>query len=331
MEKETERMELERLITRAEQHRLALGLSHIKFATRYSEFIGSHKTWEFRLLARNWDQLKAITWLPKLRAFVAQIDGAAAEQEIFGTLPIVKHADYLFEMLQSRTTDRRCAMLVGVQGTGKTMALRHVQRVNRFSPVFISANETWKDSRMRISIALAQAIHSPIAPSAAATFQNCLDALKSNPLTLLIDEAHEGGVLLMKLVKTIINDTQARVMLAVYPTAWGRLINGASDAYAEAQQLLRRTWRPVKHDWISGIGAKDLEAWGKAVGLPGLKARSGELLGRINKHGNFSLLADALERARFLADDNGESLSEDSFIDQVNQLCGLTTAAKNEE
>jgi hypothetical protein len=133
-------------------------------------------------------------------------------------------------------------------------------------------------------------------------------------------------VLLMKLVKTIINETQARVMLSVYPTAWQRLLNGANDAYAEAQQLLRRTLRPVKNDWIKGIGEKDFAGWIKAVELPGLAARRDELLPRVRQHGNYSLLADALERTRLIADDLDKEITPDLFCTQVNELCGIIAA-----
>ncbi|MBK8255606.1 MAG: ATP-binding protein [Polyangiaceae bacterium] len=317
-----ERLEFDRLINRAAQHQADLRLTNSQFATRYAAYVGSHKSWEHRLLPRKWDELKPATWLPKLRKFVALLDGASQDLDIFSTLPIVRHAEYLYETLQSRTNDRRCAMLIGTQGTGKSMALRHVQRSNKFAPVFVSANETWKDSRMRIATALATAVNASVSTSASGTFQTVVENLKASPITLLIDEAHEGGVLLMKLVKTIINETQSRIMLAVYPTAWNRLINGANDAYAEAQQLLRRTWRPVKPDWLAGINEPDLEAWAKAVELPALKARAADLLPRVRKHGNFSLLADALERSRLIADEAETELTPDLFCAQIHELCG---------
>lgn len=322
-----ERAELDRLVTRLEQHRVATGLTHTQFATRHATFVGSHKTWEFRLLAREWGQLKLATWLPRLRKFALQLDGSSAQQEIFATLPIVKHADYLFETLQSRINDRRCAMLIGTQGTGKTMALRYVQR-NNSGTVFLSANETWKDSRMRIATALAGSIGATVSASASQTFQNALELLKGAPTTLLIDEAHEGGVLLMKLVKTLINETNTRVMLAVYPTAWNRLMNGANDAYAEAQQLLRRTWRPVENKWAAGITREDLIAWGKAIELPGLAARAEEILPRVRKHGNYSLLADAHERAVVIAGESDDEVSVELFGKQINELCGGVMGAQ---
>jgi hypothetical protein len=317
----TDRQELDRLISRAEQLQKANGLTHTQFAARYAEFAGSHKSWEYRLVPRDWDNLKLPTWLPRFRKFIAQIDGASSGQEIFETLPIVKHADYLFNRLQTRTNDRRCAMLVGVQGTGKTLALRYVQRANISNTIFLSANETWKDSRMRIATALASAIGATTVASASQTFQNALETLKAAPINILIDEAHEGGVLLMKLVKTIVNETSCRVMMAQYPTAWRRLNNGANDAYAEAQQLLRRTLRPVAQKWIAGIDAEDFKAWCAAVDLKGLAERAEALLPRIRAHGNYSLLADALERAQVVAGDRDADLEPCDVEKQITEMC----------
>jgi type II secretory pathway predicted ATPase ExeA len=320
--------ELDRLIGRAEQHRVALGLTHSQFASRYAQFVGSHKSWESRLLARKWDELKPNTWLTKLRKFSLQLDGAKQDRAIFTSLPIVAHAEYLYQALQTRADDRRCAMLIGTQGTGKSVALRHVARDKRAGTMFLNCNETWKDSRMRISTAIAQGVNASLASSASQTFQNALEVLKGSPITILIDEAHEGGVLLMKLVKTIINETQSRVMLSIYPTAWTRLLNGANDAYAEAQQLLRRTLRPVKSDWNCGINPKDLAAWAKAVEMPAMKVAAEPLLGRIRKHGNYSLLDDALERARLIADERDDDVTPALVCEQINELCG---AGREEE
>jgi hypothetical protein len=318
---DNQKQEMDRLISRIETHQKSLGLSHTRFATRFAKHVGSHKSWEFRLVARKWEELKPETWLPKLRKFTGEIDGTVGTQEIFASLPIVKHANYLFDVLQTKTNDRRCAILIGVQGTGKTLSLRNVERENNHAPAFMSANETWKDSRMRIAQSLAQAVNAPIVPSASQTFQNCIEVMKANPGNLLIDEAHEGGVLLIKLVKSIINETQWRVMLGIYPTAWRRLINGASDAYAEAQQLLRRTIRPIKNDWLLGINEEDMSAWCDAVKLEIAKSKIVELLPLVRKHGNYSLLADSLERATVLAAESGDEVSQELFGAQVRELC----------
>lgn len=318
---QTQQHELDQLIARIERHQKELRLSHSRFATRFAKYVGSHKSWEFRLLARKWDELKPETWIPKLKKFVNEIDGSVGVQEIFAELPIVKHASYLYDVLQTKTNDRRCAMLIGTQGTGKTLSLRHLQRVNNFGPAFMSANETWKDSRMQIAMAFALAVDAPIKSSASQTFQGAIESLKANPRDIFIDEAHEGGVLLIKLVKSVINETPSRVILGIYPTAWRRLINGATDVYAEAQQLLRRTIRPIKRDWVNGINTHDVEAWCEAVELKGFNPRIKEFLPTIRCHGNYSLLADALERAQVIADERDEAVTGELFSDQLLELC----------
>lgn len=327
---DTHKQELDRLISRIEVHQKSLGLSHSRFATRFARHVGSHKTWEFRLHARKWAELKPETWIPKLRKFVNEIEGAVGTQEIFDSLPIVKHASYLFDTLQTKTNDRRCAILIGVQGTGKTLAFRHIERENEYAPAFLSANETWKDSRMAIAKALALAISAPITTSASQMFQASIDELKKNPRNILIDEAHEGGVLLMKLVKSIINETQCKVMLGIYPTAWRRLLNGANDAYSEAQQLLRRTIRPIKNDWINGLNEADVVAWCEAVKQPITNAKVTELLPFIRKHGNYSLLSDSLDRAKVIAAETDDDVSVDLFASQVRELCSEIVEKKKE-
>lgn len=312
--------EMDRLIGRIERHQQDLGLNDSRFCTRYARFIGSQKTWVDRLRPRNWRELSP-KWLPKLREFVRELDGVATDIEI-DHFPIVQHAVYLFDKLAREKTDRRCATLIGRQGTGKTLALRHVLRENPGACAFLSANETWKDSRMRIAAALAGAVGAPVTASASATFAGVLSALQSNPITLLIDEAHEGGVLLMKLVKTIINDTNARVLLAQYPTSWHRLNNGANDAYAEAQQLLRRTQRPVRMDWAGGITRRDALAFLKARGLDAAGLLD-ELLPLIQAHGNYSLMADAYARAKLLADEDDAEVTPAAWREEVRCVCGL--------
>lgn len=319
------RVELDRLIARVEQHRVALGLSHARFSVRYRKCVGSQKTWENRLLPRKWNELNLDVWLGRLRKFVLELDGAVGDQEIFENLPIVRYAALLYDTLQSQENDRRCGMLVGTQGTGKTLALQFLRQSNKTLPVFLSANETWKDSRMRIATALATGVNATVSGSASQTFQNAVEALKSNPLTLLIDEAHEGGVLLMKLVKSIINETRARIILSIYPTAWRRLLNGANDAYSEAQQLLRRTVRPVRNDWIYGLGERDMAEWFSAVKLPALKPRALDLLPLVRRHGNYSLLADALDRAQIIAGEDDGNVTADLFCRQVHELSEDTT------
>jgi len=324
--------DFDRLIGRIEQHQRDTGLTDGRFAARYARFIGSEKTWTHRLKPRDFRSFsqKIEKWMAKCRQFCDELDGVNRDSVIHDRYPIVKHAGYLFDALNQQRTDRRCAWLLGIQGTGKTLALRHIQRENPAACVFLSANETWKDSRMCIARTIATGIGSPVNASASETFTKAVARLKEQPVTLLIDEAHEGGVLLMKLVKTIINETPARVIMAQYPTSWNRLNNGANDAYAEAQQLLRRTLRPVKMNWVSGLQKEDVIAFLHAHEMTGFNGLIEDILPVVMQHGNYSLLADAHARAALIADESGDEITPRLFHEQVRQICGLPVEKSKE-
>lgn len=322
--------EFERLITRIERHQADIDLNDKRFAIRYASYIGSEKTWAERLRrnrGRDFGET-AEKWLRKLRVFVETLDGVRGVMEIHETYPIVQHAAYLYDKLKTQKNDRRCAWLIGVQGVGKSIALSHLLRKNPADCVFISANETWKESRMCIARALAEKIGSQISASASDTLEKAMIELKINPRTLLLDEWHEAGVLGMKLVKSIINDTPSRVIVGQYPTAWRRLNNGANDAYAEAQQLLRRSLRPVKKDWMGGLNEDDVRAFLAAHKIKGFDGMIEEYLPLIQQHGNYSLLADAMDRAEFLADSSDQNVTAPLFKAQLRAICGLPAEKK---
>lgn len=305
--KREETNELERLISRIEKHQKALRLNDTQFVARYQRYVRSTRTWRNRLCARAWEELlpRRGKWEKLLRAFVAEIDGGTPVAEFFERLPIARYGMALYERLQGQSTDRRCGFLLGTYGVGKTVTLRRLADADPTRTVYVRANETWRDSRMQIASALARAVGSPEEPSAAATFRGVVEYLKSSPMTVLVDEAHEGGVLLLKLVKTIIDETACKFILGTYPTAWQRLVNGSTDAVAEAQQLLGRTLKPIQTRWTQGLGMEDVSAYLESAGAcNGAAATVAErILPLVRRGGNYRVLADALESARIQADE----------------------------
>jgi len=312
------------LIDRIEKHQRALRLSDNQFVARYQRYLGSTKTWRERLCGRSWNEFgsRLDKWEKKLNAFVADLDGGTAMDEFYRELPIARYGFAVYDALQGARTDRRCAILPGGYGIGKTWTLRRIAQENPASAVFMSANETWKDSRMAIVRGMAFALGCPEGLSAAATFRNIIEFLKANPMTLLIDEVHEGGVLLMKLVKALINETPAKFLLGTYPTAWNRLVSGSTDATAEAQQLLGRTMKPIKTEWIKGLNLKDVEKYLElSTGLNGeCKLLAEQILPDIRRGGNFRVLADAIELAKMNADETGEEIDAEFIQAAVHEL-----------
>jgi hypothetical protein len=313
------------LIDRIEKHQKALRLSDNQFVARYQRYLGSAKTWRDRLCGRAWNEFgaKLEKWEKKLASFVTELDGGASMDEFYRELPVARYGFAIYDALQGTRTDRRCSVLPGSYGIGKTWTLRRIAFENPTKAVFVSANETWKDSRMQIARGLAMALGCAEGTSAAGTFQNVIEHLRANPVTVLIDEVHEGGVLLMKLVKALINETQAKFILGTYPTAWNRLVTGSTDATAEAQQLLGRTMKPIKTDWIKGLNLRDVEKYLElSTGLNGeCRLLAEQILPEVKRGGNLRLLADAVELAKMNADETGEEIDAELVQAAVRELC----------
>jgi hypothetical protein len=314
---------LNKLVERVEKHQKALKLSDTRFVARYQRFLGSSKTWRDRLCARDWKEFgnRLGKWEKKLTAFVAEIDGGSAVDNFFAELPIAKYGASIFEALQGTRTDRRCGILLANYGCGKTWVLRKLAADDVTAAAFVSANPTWKESPMQIASSLARVLGVPICTSAAATFRGVIENLKGNPITVMIDEAHEGGVILFKLVKTLINETQAKFILGSYPTAWTRLVNGSTDAHAEAQQLIGRTMKPINLNWCKGLNLLDVEKYLQcSTELTDCRALAERILPDVRRGGNFRLLADAVELAANGADVADVDLDSDLIEQAVREL-----------
>ncbi|MDF3129260.1 AAA family ATPase [Kiritimatiellaeota bacterium B1221] len=319
-----------RLIERLELFQSSNNLSDVKFVSRFQKFLGSTKTWRQRLCARKWEELAGAEgdglgkWEQRLGALVAELDGSTDMTQYLDKLPISQYAAVMYERLQGQGSDRRCMMLVGNYGVGKTWAMRSIRRNNIGETVLIEADISWRRSWSPIARALAEKLGAAQGNSAAATFQNVIDYLKLNPQTLLVDEGHEGGVFILKMLKTLINETRCKVMIATYPTGWNKLTKSSQDAYQEARQLLGRTIKPIETRWAKGVTADDVEAYiegfAPTVGTDS-KALAKRITGKVRDNGNLRLLADAIDNAAIMAEEANLPLSAIHIEKSVLNLC----------
>lgn len=320
---------MDAMIERIERHQKALKLSDSQFVARYQRHLGSTKTWRERLVPRAWDEFgsRLDKWEKKLTHFVSELDGGSPIEDFYKDLPIAKYGSLVYEILQGTRTDRRCAILLGNFGVGKTVTLRRLVSDHPTTCTYVQADETWKDNRMRIACGLAGALGVAEERSASATFRGVIEHLKGRPITLMIDEVHEAGILIFKLVKTLIDQSMAKFVLASYPTAWAKLTTGSTDATAEAQQLLGRTLKPINTSWCRGLTLPDLIVYLEAsAGLNGQTRLLAErILPDIKRIGNFRALADAIALARDNADDSNGDIDADLIEAAVHELAPLNT------
>ncbi len=313
------------LIERLQKHQAALKLNDVQFVARYRRYLMSTKSWRDRLCAHAWSELgRAIDkWERRLTAFCAELDGGIEITEFYKELPIMQYGSATYQLLQGQSNDRRCGFLIGPTGVGKSYVLRSLHSANLAHSAYLCAHKGWCESIMRISLGMARAVGAPEKTGGAATFDAVVEHLKSNPITLLIEDAHEGGVLMLKLIKTIIDATRSRVMVGTYPTAWNRLINSGTDAIAEARQLIGRSIKPINTTWINGVNADDVVAFVTAAlgKMPEVRSLADRLLPNLRKYGNLRLLADGIELAQANAEEQDISVDADLIEEAVLKLC----------
>jgi hypothetical protein len=318
---------LNQLIARIERHQQALKLSDQQFVLRYARYLGSAKTWRERLCKRNFTDFgkELPAWERKLENLVAELDGRSPVDLFVSEMPFAQRMVQIYDQLQGQRNDRRCGVLLGTTGTGKSTAGRWLCNEHPRATAYARANENWRDSKTQIAQGLADAIGCPVKdlPGAAARFAKVIEHLKANPLTVIIDESHEGGAMLLKLVKTLIDETSSKFILLAYPTSWNKMLAATDDARSEAQQLFGRTLKPVYTDYAFGIRREDIVIYLRKVAGLDIDASeiANQILPMIRGNGNLRWLADAVEMAQIQADAGNEKLDGALIVEQVKALC----------
>ena len=318
------------LIERIERHQAALRLKDYPFAARYQRHLGSGKSWVERLKKRDWSELgrNLDKWERKLNAFVAEIETGSSIEEFYDALPLARYVESAYELLQGQRNDRRCILVIGPTGVGKSVTLQRLAAAHPQQAIYLRFWRGMNESLRLIAAALAEALNATVEISGAKTFENVIKALRGSPLTVIIEDIHEGGVLALKLVKTLIDESKAKFILSTYPTAYRRLVNGGTEAMAEAQQLLGRTIKPVNQQWIKGVTLADVTAY--LLAAADLKkdvaaACARNITTAVRCAGNLRVLADAVELARLNADESGDELTAELIEGAIAALCKKQT------
>lgn len=311
------------LISVIEEYQKQTGANDNQFAAAHKTFVGSYDTWTRRLKAREFGELKLEKWVPKLRLLAARIAGHDYAQAIFAGMPMTAFAEMRFAQLQGATSDRRCVPLIGDYGVGKTWALKLLRKNHMGETASMEFRETARESKGAIVRKFCKALALGEDTNPDSGFESVIEALRAQSRILLIDEGHHGGLMLLKLIKSIINETGAAVILGTYPTAWHRLTTQSSDAIAEARQFLGRCIKPVEMRWTKGSPDGDLVEYLRHSCQMD-KGEAGALARRIGAgiraNGNLRLLADAVERAKTDADDRGDEVAADGIERALAEL-----------
>jgi hypothetical protein len=319
-----QQMRVNKLIERVERHQQTLKLSDSRFVARYQEFIRSTDTWRRRLCGRRWDEIGRNIEKHEqgLNRLVAILDGGQEIGDYFETMPIAQHAQTMYDMLQGQTNDRRVVFLISPTGGGKTWCMKWLARQNPTEAIYVYANECWDESMPQIARSLAAVTGASINKgSGRDTFSHVTNLLRAQPATLLIDDVQKAGVLGLKLIKSLVDDTRAKFILGVYPQSWNKLIHGSTDAYAEAQQIIGRAIKPVAMMWKDGLRHQDISAFMKASGVKGdIESISQRITQIVQRNGNLRILADAVSLARINAEESDEAFDAEYVELAIREL-----------
>lgn len=319
---ETPIQELKRLTTRAEMHQKALGLSDNTFSTRYKTYVGSAKTWRSRLLSGNFDGLNIERKLRQMRAFISLIDGGSAVEQVFEDLPIYQEFMGRYERLQSARNDQRVMVFLGETGVGKSVCAKAILRRDPANTAYVRCQPVWKDNYLSILNGILVALGRDEISRKSKAFKAVIDILKSQPITLMFDEAHDGGVALLKLVKSFVDETSCKFVIMAYPTLWKRMLSSSSDAHSEARQLFGRTQKPVFDKYAHGTDLENVRVFlNRSTALNGTSNDVAiEILEIVRSNGNLRLLSAVIDAADALFIDSEETISGPIVIEIAKRL-----------
>jgi len=303
---EDKKARLNGLIERFKELQESLRLGNKRFATRFRKHLHSEKQWTYLREGRWEGYLNLDKVLDNLERMAQSLDGGAPSKNFFDTLPFAKSMDARLDHLLSRESDRRCLIVLATTGCGKTIWARRRANEEPQTLIYCRARPTWRENLWGICQGLAGSVGCSLEKGPRAQADTLVASLQGGvQRTIIIDEAHDGGVALMRIMKMLIDETGTRFIYLAYPTEYDRVRGATMGGLAEAKQLIGRTVKPVFDDYRDGVAVADVTAYlAAAAGVQrDGKSVAEEMLPLVRANGNLRVLEDAVEEARIEADD----------------------------
>lgn len=344
MKPTTEQIEnLRDLVAQIAQHQR--NESDTKFCARYRRFVGHPRTWRGRLLAGEFAELDVVKQIDSLSRLLSYLEGGSIPEKFFEDLPFcATFAKGLLQLESQTVTDRRIFCVLGAVGVGKTMACNAAIRETLSKTwsghrrLHIIVPEALRENKLGLLNAMASALGCTPNQSGAATLMEAVKVSLAGKDTIIFDEAHQGGVMLMRLIKDLVNVTkETKFVYVALRTEYMRVLSANQGAIIEAKQFIRRCMQPICSMWSDGTkavievnGLKEKNYPGDAAlllhhkaGLPLPDARrlAADKLNAMRRHGNLSSLCDAIERAETRAEEEGVAMSYELLDECISSVC----------
>ena len=213
--------------------------------------LGSTKTYK-RILAGDVEELRVEDWTQRYRGVLTQIDTeeavTAESEELYDDLvPALAVRTAVNSVMRSMGIER-FVVVEGDTGTGKTSALRLIERLFPHATSRVEASVGWRSFAAAmgdLAIAVGVADDAAKLPlSGAGRLDAVIRHIGESRVVLLIDEGHHMTADVLNALKTIINRTPARIVVAAQSTLWRKL---QAASLQEAKQLLLNRLRSRAH------------------------------------------------------------------------------------
>lgn len=291
--------------------------------------LGSTKTWRSRLLTGQLSGLNPDRLLGRLRRVAQILDGGTPDEVFYADAPFARELRARLGLLERQTSDRRILACLAANGCGKSSFARWAVAQARASRAVVRCRPTWRNRPIHICLGIARALGSDIETSnPAQAEETVVNLLRGQPRTVFIDQAHEGGVAVMHLLRAFIDETPARFVYLAYNTAFRLVLTSTTDAHVEAQAFLGRCVKPIFDAYKAGTLAEDVAFHlTRAADLSADTAASvaSRVTRALRQTTNLRLLDDAIVAAR--ASDDDDEAAADRIVESVYRLAGLDPRA----
>jgi MoxR-like ATPase len=209
--------------------------------------------------------------------------------------------------LEEQGIQERAVVLLAPTGGGKTTLARELKkRLGR--AVIVSAHESWRESYFAVLSSILQALGERVPHNARKAEAALLAHLTESKVTLIFDEQDFFGRSALNLIRQILNETRAAVVMHMLPQTWDRIVRDGGEYAAQfcrrccvvtkAPALTDKEALPFLRESLPDAPEADLREAAKVL------AREANIFGSI------SLLSSVAESLSRLKPEAGQSLAQ---------------------
>lgn len=196
--------------------------------------LGSDKTFGTIRTAK-WSEIKAENWLDAYRSVMTSLTETGEADPLYADLSSTKVVSNFIIRLKLSRTLAKLVIVKGFTGSGKTSALRVIRdRYNEMSAIRqvydLQASEGWGDSpTVMLGELLSVLGYEPGPANKSKREKRLIEALGQRNIMISLDECHDLGPSCLRELKTLLNRTAVKIVIACHPRLWRELESAAQD------------------------------------------------------------------------------------------------------